>query len=141
MQSSVKKCISGKSCFKVKAFSSRGKFEYWSTLLACICVQKLITNRLQCSRESFGHFGHCNTAVTKFLDQELFSELTEPLVLPLLVHMVVPFVNGDKKDFSLLMNRKKLWEWRKIDGNLRKLFAVLQANLCVIGGISLQMGH
>ena len=28
------------------------------------------------------------------LDQELFWELTEPLVQPLLVHMASPFVNG-----------------------------------------------
>ena len=74
-----------------------------------------------------------NTAVAKDLDQELFSELTEPLVQPLLVHIVAPFVNGDDKNFSVQMNGKLLWEWRKLDGNLKKLFAVLQANLHVIG--------
>jgi len=67
------------------------------------------------------------------LDQELFSELVEPLVQPLLVHMVAPFVNGDDKNFSLQINGKLLWEWRKLNGNLKKLFAILQANLRLIG--------
>ena len=34
------------------------------------------------------------------LDPELFSELTEPLVQPLLVHMVPPFANGNDPKFA-----------------------------------------
>ena len=60
-------------------------------------------------------------------------ELVEPLVQPLLVHMVAPFVNGDDKNFSLQINGKLLWEWRKLNGNLEKLFAILQANVRLIG--------
>ena len=69
-----------------------------------------------------------NTAIANDLDQELFSELQA-----LLVHMVAPFVNGDDKNFSLQINGKILWEWKKLEGNLKKLFAALQANLRSIG--------
>ena len=74
-----------------------------------------------------------NTAIANDFDQELFSELEEPLVQPLLIHMVAPFVNGDDKNFSLQINGKILWEWKKLEGNLKKLFAALQANLRSIG--------
>ena len=68
-------------------------------------------------------------ARVKDLNQELFSELTEPLVQPILVHMVPPFANGKDPKFCLQINGNILWEWRKLDGSLEKLFAVLQANL------------
>ena len=74
-----------------------------------------------------------NTAIANDLDQELFSELVEPLVQPLLIHIVALFVNGDDKNFSLQINGKILWEWKKLEGNLKKLFAALQANLRSIG--------
>ena len=70
-----------------------------------------------------------NTAKANDLDQELFSELVEPLVQPLLIHMVALFVNGDDKNFSLKINGKIFWEWKKLEANLKKLFAALQANL------------
>ena len=74
-----------------------------------------------------------NTAIANDFDQELFSELKEPLVQPLAVHVVAPFVDNNDKNFSLQMNEKLLWEWRRLGGNLKKMFAILQANLCVIG--------
>ena len=74
-----------------------------------------------------------NTAIANDLDQDLFSELVEPLVQPLLIHMVASFVNGDDNNFSLQINGKILWEWKKLEGNLKKLFAVFQANLRFIG--------
>ena len=77
-----------------------------------------------------------NTAKANGLDQELFSELVEPLVQPLLMHtfyMVALFVNGDDKNFFLQVNKKILREWKKLEGNLKKLFAALQANLRSIG--------
>ena len=74
-----------------------------------------------------------NTAEANDLDQELFSELVEPLVQPLLIHMVALFVNGDDKNFSLKINGKIFWEWKKLEANLKKLFAALQANLRSIG--------
>ena len=96
----------------------RAKFEFWSTLLACVYVRKVSINRIM-----------ANTAIANDLDQEFFLELVEPLVQPLLIHMVAPFVNGDDKNFSLQINGKILWEWKKLEGNLKKLFAALQANL------------
>ena len=74
-----------------------------------------------------------NTAIANDLGQEHFSELVEPLVQLLPIHMVAPFVNGDDKNFSLQINGKILWEWKKLEGNLKKLFAALQANLRSIG--------
>ena len=74
-----------------------------------------------------------NTAIANDFDQELFSELEEPLVQPLLIHMVAPFVNGDDKNFSLQIKRKIVWEWETLEGNLKKLFAALQANVSSIG--------
>ena len=73
------------------------------------------------------------TAKANDLDQELFSELVEPLVQPLLIHIVALFVNGDDNNFSLQINGKILWEWKKLEGNLKKLFVALQANLRSIG--------
>ena len=66
-----------------------------------------------------------NTAIANDLDQELFSELVEPLVQPLLIHLVAPFVNGDDKNFSLQIKGKIVWEWKTLEGNLKKLFAAL----------------
>ena len=75
-----------------------------------------------------------NNTIANDLDQELFSELTESLVQPLLLHMVAPFVNGDDKNFALQINGKLLWEWRILsEGNSKKLCDVLQANLRPIG--------
>lgn len=70
-------------------------------------------------------------ARVKDFDQEpeLFSEVTEPLVQPLLVHMVLPFANRNDPKFYLQINGNVLRKCKKLDGNLKKLFAVLQANL------------
>lgn len=63
------------------------------------------------------------------LEQELFSELTGPLVQPLLVRVVPPVEHRNDLNFSLQINGNVLWEWRKLEGNLKKLFTVLQVNL------------
>ena len=67
-----------------------------------------------------------NTAIANDLDQKFFSELVEPLVQPLLMHMVAPFVNGDDKNFSLQIKGKIAWEWKTLEGNLKKLFAAMR---------------
>ena len=51
------------------------------------------------------------------------------MVQPLLIHMVRPFANGNDSKFCLQIKGNVLWEKRKLDRNLKKLFAVLQANL------------
>ena len=69
------------------------------------------------------------------LDQELFSEPTEPLVRPLLIHVVPPFADGKDPNYCLQINENVLWEWRTrtLEGNLKKLYAVLQRNLRLNG--------
>ena len=47
--------------------------------------------------------------------------------------MVALFVNGDDKNLFLQVNGKIFREWKKLEGNLKKLFAALQANLRSIG--------
>jgi len=55
------------------------------------------------------------------------------LVQPLLILMVAPFVEGNDANFSLQINGNLLWEWRTLEGSLKKLFAVFQTNLGAIG--------
>ena len=55
-----------------------------------------------------------NDAIANDLDQELFSELVEPLFQPLLIHMVAPFVNGD--DFSLTNKLFPTNKWENFVG-------------------------
>ena len=67
------------------------------------------------------------------MDQELFSELTEPLVQPLLIHVVPPFADRKDPNYCLQINGNVLWERRRLEGNLKKLYAVLQRNLRLNG--------
>ena len=52
-------------------------------------------------------------------DQELFSELTESLVQPLLTNVVPPFADGKDPNYCLQINENVLWEWRTLEGNLK----------------------
>ena len=65
-----------------------------------------------------------NTAIANDLDQKFLARRT--LVQPLLMHMVAPFVNGDDKNFSLQIKGKIVWEWKTLEGNLKKLFAAMR---------------
>ena len=67
------------------------------------------------------------------LDQELFSELIEPLVQPLLIHVVPAFAHGKDPYYCIQINGNVLWEWRTVEGNLKKLYSVLQRNLRLNG--------
>ena len=49
-----------------------------------------------------------DTVIGNDLEQGLFSELKEPPVQPLLVHMVSPFVNGNAKNFSLQRQKQNV---------------------------------
>ena len=111
---------------------------------------KLLMNTQQCQETSrplilktertFGSWSLLQQIVFKMadarvndLDQELFSELTEPLVQPLLIHVVPPFAYGKDPNYCLQINGNVLWEWRTVEGNLKKLYAVLQRNLRLNG--------
>ena len=67
------------------------------------------------------------------LDQELFSELTEPLVQPLRIQVVPPFADVKDPNYCLQINWNVSWEWRTLEGNLKKLYAPLQRNLRLNG--------
>ena len=67
------------------------------------------------------------------LDQELFSERTEPLVQPLRIHVVPPFADVKDPNYCLQINGNVSWEWRTLEGNLKKLYAPLQRNLRLNG--------
>ena len=43
--------------------------------------------------------------------------------------MVPPFVAGKDENYCLQINGNVLWEWRILEGNSKKLFAILQKNL------------
>ena len=53
------------------------------------------------------------------MDQELFSELTESLVQPLLINVVPPFADGKDPNYCLQISENVLWEWRTLEGNLK----------------------
>ena len=66
-------------------------------------------------------------------DRELFTELTESTILPTLVHMDSPCKHDHDPHFSLKINGKALWLWRKAEGRAKIAFNVLQACLPKLG--------
>ena len=54
-------------------------------------------------------------------------------VQPLLIDVVPPFADGKDPNYCLQINENFLWEWRTVEGNLKKLYAVLQRNLLLNG--------
>ena len=58
-----------------------------------------------------------NEDIENVNDRELFSELFDNPIHPLLIQMVPPFV--DKKDsmFHLQINGKAIWKWREVYGH------------------------
>ena len=67
------------------------------------------------------------------LDRELFSELIESPIHPLLINMVHPYVDSCDPNFCLQINREALWHWREVHGQPRAAFNVLQASISHIG--------
>ena len=47
-------------------------------------------------------------------DRELFSELFETPIHPLLIHMVPPFANEDSPMFYVQINGDAIWKWREV---------------------------
>ena len=66
-------------------------------------------------------------------DRELFSRLIDNLIIPLLIHMVPPFM--DKKDpmFSLQINGEAVWELRQVHGHPMRAFDVIQRSILPLG--------
>ena len=63
------------------------------------------------------------------LDRELFSELIESPIHPLLINMVRPYVDSCDPKFRLQINGEALWHWREVRGQPRVAFDVLQASI------------
>ena len=66
-------------------------------------------------------------------DRELFSGLIDNPIIPLLIHMVPPFM--DKKDpmFSLQINGEAVWESREVHGHPMRAFDLIQRSLLPLG--------
>ena len=60
------------------------------------------------------------------MDQELFSELTESLVQPLLINVVPQFADGKDPNYCLQINENVLWQWRTLEGNLKNYMQFLK---------------
>ena len=62
-------------------------------------------------------------------DRELFSELFENLISPLLIHVVAPLVNKDSPMFCFQINGDATWKWREVYGRTRTVFDLLQQSI------------
>ena len=67
------------------------------------------------------------------LDRELFSELIESPIHPLLINMVRPYVDSCDQKFRLQINGEALWHWREVRGKPSIAFEVLQASISHLG--------
>ena len=47
-------------------------------------------------------------------DRELPSEVNEPPINPLLIHIVAPFMEENNPSFILQVNGEELWKWREV---------------------------
>ena len=65
-------------------------------------------------------------------DRELFSELFENPIHPLLIHMVPPFVDENDQMFHLQVSGEALWDWRDVSMP-GTLFELLQASILPLG--------
>ena len=66
-------------------------------------------------------------------DRELFSELLETPIHPLLVNMVPPYVEENNPMFLLQLNGEVVWKWREVCRPPRKVFTLLQASILPLG--------
>ena len=67
------------------------------------------------------------------LDRELFSELIESPIHPLLINMVRPYIDSCDPKICLQRNGQALWHWREVRGQPSVAFDVLQASISRIG--------
>ena len=63
-------------------------------------------------------------------DWELFSELFENPIHPLLTNIVPPFVNEDSPMFHFDLNNEAVW--REVCGQPSKVFAILQSSILAL---------
>ena len=75
------------------------------------------------------------------LDRELFSELIESPIHPLLIDMVRPYVDSCDPKFHLQINGEALWHRREVRGQPSVAFDVLQESISRIGYTSWRNPH
>ena len=66
-------------------------------------------------------------------DRELFSELFETPIHPLLINIVPPFVNEINPMFHFQLNGEALWRLREVCGQPSKVFQLLQLSILPLG--------
>ena len=66
-------------------------------------------------------------------DRELFSELFDNPINPLLVHMVHPFIDVSSPMFHLQLNGEVLFTWRQAHGRPQTVFDLLQRSILPLG--------
>lgn len=66
-------------------------------------------------------------------DRELFSELLEPPIHPLLIHIVPPFIEKNNPVFTLQMNGEAAWRLREIYWPPQKVFELFQTSIMPLG--------
>ena len=66
-------------------------------------------------------------------DQELFSELFENPINPLLLHMVPPFVDVNSPMYYLQLNGEVIYNWRQVHGRPQTVFDLLQRSILPLG--------
>ena len=66
-------------------------------------------------------------------DRELFSELLEPPIHPLLIHIVPPFIEENNPVFALQMNGEAAWRLREMYWPPQKVFELFQTSIMPLG--------
>ena len=62
-------------------------------------------------------------------DRELFSELFENPIHPLLFHIVPPYVNVTNATYDFQLNGEGIWKWRDVCGKPAILFDLIQLSI------------
>ena len=88
--------------------------------------------------DSFENFRRPDHAMNKqdsenVTDRELFSELFETPINPLLIYMVLPFIDEILPMFHLQINGEAVYKWREVYGRPRTVFDLLQASILPVG--------
>ena len=66
-------------------------------------------------------------------DRELFSELFENPIHPLLINIVPPFVNENSPMFHFQLNVEAVWRWREVCGQPSTVFELLESSVLPLG--------
>ena len=74
-----------------------------------------------------------NKNMENVTDRELFSELFDNPIHPLLIHMVPPFVDEHDSMYHLQLNGEAAYKWREVYRQPRTVFQLLQRSILPLG--------